>query len=501
MKIIDDFIYTDDAGNRLTNVNDASQNYSGYPSSSGTLIDYDDNGNMTSQKDKGINSISYNYLDLPSSVIYNTSYIVQDPFGGQIERNVNTQYLYDAGGTKLKTEYTAFHSKSQLEIKRITEYLDNFQYENGALQFTANEEGYYDFVQNRYIYTYKDHLGNIRLSYYKQTDSTAKVLEENNYYPFGLRHTGYYPLTESTYRYKYNGKEVQENGMYDYGARMYMPEIARWGVMDPMAEQYRAWSTYNYAVNNPISFIDPDGRMTYDWKLGAYRDNGGNIMNWDDAVNALHGYAFGSANDSYDSRSGGSDIVSFISALGDSGGGDNPMLSLVGTITDWLTKAKIDPNGKPGTGVASIMKFMKKVPQLKFLYEASGSFEMIVDLLKDKPVTVPDGIESNFGTITFGASSFKSNLQLGIDIIHETWHAWDIKNLTHSKIFKFAEKIDFNNRREINTNIMELRAYDFELRYAPKNINAEGVKRYLEYFEVLRTYFYPSDPNQFIYKW
>jgi len=131
---------------------------------------------MTSQKDKGINSISYNYLDLPSSIIYNTSYIVQDPFGGQIERNVNTQYLYNAGGTKLKTEYTAFHSKSQLEIKRITEYLGNFQYENGILQFSANGEGYYDFVQNRYIYTYKDHLGNLRLSYYKQTDGTAKVL-------------------------------------------------------------------------------------------------------------------------------------------------------------------------------------------------------------------------------------------------------------------------------------------------------------------------------------
>src|SRR5690606_31999997 len=134
-----------------------------------------------------------------------------------------------------------------------------------------------------YVYNYTDHLGNIRLSYTKDPVSNElDILEENNYYPFGLKHSIYGGIKkdylkeepgnggggairpgvviDGPYNYKYNGKELQDElnlNVYDYHARVYDPAVGRMWQIDPNADRYYKFSPYAYAFNNPVIVIDP----------------------------------------------------------------------------------------------------------------------------------------------------------------------------------------------------------------------------------------------------
>lgn len=263
--IMDNLVFTYDLGNKLFKVKDSSGSTEGFKDGIDTAQEYtyDANGNMKTDDNKGIAAITYNHFNLPVDVT----------ISGQ-----TIHYDYDASGVKQRKVVSGI----------TTDYANGFQYEklgsgNSVLKFFPTAEGYVNHNNGifEYIYQYKDHLGNVRLSYCDADNNgtviNAEIVEENNYYPFGLKHKGYNTVSTSTnpaLKYKYNGKELQDElqlNVYDYGARNYDPTLGRWMNIDPLAELSRRFSPYMYCYNNPVRFIDPDGMYsTEEWK----KDNG-----------------------------------------------------------------------------------------------------------------------------------------------------------------------------------------------------------------------------------
>ncbi|WP_346985806.1 DUF6443 domain-containing protein [Chryseobacterium sp. POE27] len=297
-----DYQYT---GNRLDKIIENALNDTGYEGGN-NVIDYNLNGSMITMKDKGIQGITYNHLNLPDSY----SITQANPFSGT-STSFGLDYLYRADGTKVRKTYSSGGSKANPTITtNITDYLDGFQYSYSEvtqclwcrtnvayekeafkgpiivdpitpgtltptwkLDFVPTAEGFYSFTENRYIYQYRDHLGNARVSYAKNSSGALEITDTNNYYAFGMNHIANSFGTSNLgglYSYKYNGKELQETGMYDYGTRFYMPDIGRWGVVDPLSEKMRRWSPYTYTFDNPIRFIDPDGMAPTDDHFNKY---------------------------------------------------------------------------------------------------------------------------------------------------------------------------------------------------------------------------------------
>jgi RHS repeat-associated protein len=100
--------------------------------------------------------------------------------------------------------------------------------------------------------------------YLNATSTWSKVVSASDYYPFGLSMPGRSFQSEE-YRYGFNGKEKDEEGMggggstYDYGFRIYNPGLGKFLSVDPLTKQYPELTPYQFASNRPIDGIDRDG--------------------------------------------------------------------------------------------------------------------------------------------------------------------------------------------------------------------------------------------------
>jgi RHS repeat-associated protein len=87
-------------------------------------------------------------------------------------------------------------------------------------------------------------------------------VQEEDYYPFGLAFNSYSREHSLKQNYLFGGKEIQDEldlGWEDFHARQYNPSIGRFNSVDPASDIMRRYSPYNFAFDNPMRFIDPDG--------------------------------------------------------------------------------------------------------------------------------------------------------------------------------------------------------------------------------------------------
>jgi RHS repeat-associated protein len=200
---------------------------------------------------------------------------------------------------------------TEADTQANTHSMGSFQYNNSTLQYIQTSEGYVrhtppssgtNYGAFDYVYNYTDHLGNVRLSYTLDPSAQEiKILEENHYYPFGMKHTyntsrkdirvddafldpnaqldpaengnrRVEMVSNTGYQYKYNGKEYQDELGLNTTAmdfRHYDAAIGRFNGMDRLAELAYSITPYRFGFNNPNYWADP---------TGLFENDGGNAL-------------------------------------------------------------------------------------------------------------------------------------------------------------------------------------------------------------------------------
>src|SRR5690606_30468967 len=265
-------------GNQLENVTETGDHQLGFKD--GTNIqsldhEYDDNGNMKKDYNKGIDKITYNHLNLPVLIEFESgSYI---------------NYTYDATGVKLDKKVIVPNGIVYRET--VTSYAGNFIYLKNiinsniteSLQFINQPEGYIepnnlgDFV---YIYQYKDHLGNIRLSY-SDSDEDGTISDAGIFYDDfesasgwdseGALHGGSVTAYDDTFKYsgEYSGKISTLSG----GSK-YVHSNTWVSINNTQATEYTysGWAYSNGPGIRVLLFMNENDETSYLTQVDEYKD-------------------------------------------------------------------------------------------------------------------------------------------------------------------------------------------------------------------------------------
>ena len=218
---------------------------------------YDGNGRLVSDPYKGM-TVTYADWGTPEKITF--------------DDGNHTAFTYTASGEKLKTEWRSGAANLragegspavQAAVINSEELFGPFVCRDGRLDKFLFDGGFCDLSSGvvKYRYFVRDRLGSVR----SVADEDGNVLQQNLYYARGGA-WGDVCTAPGFQSYKYCGKYLDRKhglDLYDYGARLYDPAAAFWTSPDPLCEKYYNISPYAFCNDNPVTFIDPDGRDWY----------------------------------------------------------------------------------------------------------------------------------------------------------------------------------------------------------------------------------------------
>lgn len=225
--------------------------------------------------------------------------------------------------------------------------------------------------------------------------------KQNHYYSFGLTMQGISSKAVSITQNKlrYNGKEEQRQEfsdgsgleLNDFGRRMQDPQIGRWHIVDPLADVYVGQSPYNYVLNNPLIFKDPDGMRV----VVADKEQQDLILGYfTDAFGAGNGFSFNKKGELNYSKKNDKNFKNYTKE-------QKTLLKGVRDVADnqeYTITAKI---GKDGTETYTASYYQRKVTAEK---DASGNV-----VLKKSDTEVEPVIDVTINLKNYGGAAFANN--------------------------------------------------------------------------------------------
>ena len=237
---------------------------------------YDALGRLTYDSCKGLRYF-YNLCNLPSLITSSTT------------NSIKGFIVYLADATKVISQDVA----GNIKVYRGSFVFNRTNSGEYSVESIAHDEGRFLAVQGasgtEFIDTWhvRDYLSSVRAVYditpdpVDVTSAGSQILEQNDYYAFGGRIDDPAQAFDQSNRYRYNGKEQLrfeginlDPGLTDYGARYYAPTFGRWTTPDPLADKYYSISPYAFCNNNPVNFVDLDGRDWYSTSEEIEDENG-----------------------------------------------------------------------------------------------------------------------------------------------------------------------------------------------------------------------------------